>query len=51
LLGGNDYRVRERISGFQSVGKVNINDSGEESIGEKGNICIISRIRGVVGSV
>jgi hypothetical protein len=48
LLGGDDYRVREWVSGFQSIGEVDINDSGEEGIGEEGNIYIISRIGGMV---
>jgi hypothetical protein len=32
----------------QGIGKVNIDESGEECVEEKGDICIISRIRGVV---
>jgi hypothetical protein len=47
-LCSNDYRVREGVIGFQSIGEVNINDSGEEGIGKKSDICIISRIGGVV---
>jgi hypothetical protein len=48
LLCSNDYRVRKGISGFQSISKVDVNNSSKESIGEKGNICIVSRIRGMV---
>jgi hypothetical protein len=47
-LGGNDYRIREGVGSFQSVGKVNINDSGKEGVGKKSDVCIISRIRGMV---
>jgi hypothetical protein len=47
-LCGNDYGVRERVGGFQGVGKININNLSNECVWEKGDICIISRIRGVV---
>jgi hypothetical protein len=50
LLGSNDYGVGEGISGFQSIGEVDIDDSSEKGVGEESNICIISRIRGVVRS-
>jgi hypothetical protein len=48
LLCSNDYRVRKGSSGFQSIGKVNINNLSEESVGEESDICVISRIRGMV---
>jgi hypothetical protein len=48
LLGSNDYRVGKWVSGFQGIGKVDINDSSEESVGEESDICIVSRVRGVV---
>jgi hypothetical protein len=47
-LCSDDYGVGEGFGGFQSVRKVNINDSSEEGVGEKGDICIISRVGGVV---
>jgi hypothetical protein len=47
-LCSDDYRVREGVSGFQGIGEVDINDVGKEGIGEKGDICVISRIRGMV---
>jgi hypothetical protein len=49
-LSGNDYGVGKGVSGFQGFGKIGINDSSKEGIGEKGNICVIGRIRGMVRS-
>jgi hypothetical protein len=49
LLCGDDYRVRERVGGFQSIGKVDINDLGKEGVGEKGDICVISRVGRMIG--
>jgi hypothetical protein len=49
LLCSDDYGVGKGVSGFQSIGEIDINDLGEEGVGEKSDICIISRIRGMVG--
>jgi hypothetical protein len=51
LLCSDDYRVRERVSGFQSVSKVNINNPSKKGIREKGDICIVGRIGGMVRTV
>jgi hypothetical protein len=48
LLGSNDHRVRKGVSGFQGIGKIDADDSSKESVGEESDICIVSRIRGVV---
>jgi hypothetical protein len=35
----------ERVSGFQGVSEIDVNNSSKKGIREKGDICIISRIR------
>jgi len=45
LLCIKDYGVRERVGGFQGVGEIDVNNSSKKGIREKGDICIISRIR------
>jgi hypothetical protein len=48
LLCSDDYRVGEGVSGFQGISKVNIDDLSKEGIREESDICIISRVRGMV---
>jgi hypothetical protein len=48
LLCSNNYRVGKGVSGLQSIGEVDINDLSKESIGKMSDICVISRIGGVV---
>jgi hypothetical protein len=48
LLCSDDHRIGEGISGFQGIGKINVNDLSKECVREKSNICVISRIGGVV---
>jgi hypothetical protein len=48
LLCSDDYRVGEGVDGFQSIGKVDIDDSSEKSVGEEGDISIVIRVRGMV---
>jgi hypothetical protein len=48
LLGGNDYGVREWVGGFQGIGEVDINNSGKEGVWKESNICVVSRIGGMI---